>query len=149
MAMETQDCKGCGHKFNIEALTDGLCALCAGKSPQAKDVNKVRIVSSDTIREDDVVRIVKEIVPTREQIEVMIKLRVKEELAEMKKPPLMVISADGIQPVPSPEPISEPKTADSGRTIVFKTRNCIKCEQPFTPRSGNQKKCDNCRKETK
>ena len=138
MVMETKECKRCKHKFKVEALTDGLCALCAGQSPQAEDVNKGRVVSSETVREDDVVRIIHESVPTREQIEVMVRMIVKEEMAAMNS----IVGSLG--------PTSVVATAGRLKSIpkTLKTKNCIKCEQPFTPRSGNQKKCDNCRKGT-
>jgi len=148
--MEIQECKKCRHRFKVEALTDGLCALCLGQSSQA-EANKGRTVSSKTIREDDVVRIVKETVPTRDQIEVMIRLIVKEELASMvenSKPKQSVDKKeDSIVGNLGPTSI----VANVGLRTVSKTlkpKNCIKCGQTFAPRGGNQKKCDNCRKET-
>ena len=148
--METKDCKRCKNRFRLDALVNGLCGVCVDLPPQPEE-DEGRIVSSKTVRETDVVTIVrdmvKETVPTREQIEVMIKLIVKEEMAAVaNQPPLMVISNDGIHSVPSPE---SKETTSSGRTMIFKPKNCIKCGQQFTPFVGFQKICDNCKTKAK
>ena len=141
---ETKECKKCKHGFKVSALKNGLCDVCA-KLPAQTDENEGRIVSSPTIRNTDVVTIVretvKELIPTREQIEAMIKKIVNEKFAYLEQ--------------------TETQTADSGETLtvaneekahkvkVFKPKKCIKCGKEFTPRVGFQKICDDCRKETK
>ena len=137
---ETKECSGCKNRFKVSALKNGLCSVCVGLPPQAEEDKTKRIVSSETIREADVVRIVKETVPTRDQIEMMIKKIVKEELGELPT------TATGT--VDSKERI----VFKPAKTRVFKPINCIKCGNSFIPRIGFQKICDNCRtkaKETK
>jgi len=138
--METKECKRCKNRFKLDALVNGLCSVCAGLPPQPEEDKTKRIVSSETIREADVVRIVKETVPTRDQVEVMIRMIVKEELANIENN-LYIIGPKG--------PTSVVATADLKKirkTPTFKSKNCIKCGNPFTPRIGFQKICDNCRK---
>lgn len=138
--METKECKGCKNRFKLDALVNGLCSVCVDLPLKAEE-DEGRIVSSKTVRETDVVTIVrdivKETVPTRDQIEVMIKKIVKEELATIVGDlgPTSVVTTAGLKKTP--------------KAPTFKTKNCIKCGNPFTPRVGFQKICDICRKETK
>ncbi len=144
MPMETKECKGCKNRFKLDALANGLCGVCVDLPPQ-DETDEGRIVSSKTVRETDVVTIVrdmvKETVPTRDQIEVMVRKIVKEEVAAMTS----IVGNSGPTSVVSTGQVIKKVRKPS----VFKPQNCIKCGNSFMPKIGFQKICDNCRKETK
>lgn len=148
---EIKECSRCRNKFKISALKNGLCGVCADLPPNPEG-DEGRIVSSKTVRETDVVTIVrdivKETVPTRDQIEVMIRVIVKEELAAMNS----IVGNSGptsVVATGSDETLIVVGKEKIHKVKVFKPKNCIKCGNSFIPRVGFQKICDNCRKETK
>lgn len=93
----------------------------------------VRELAERLEQEDKAEAVVEKDMPTRDEVEMMIRVIVKEELAAMKK-------AENIL-----SEVANKKTANSGRTIVWKTKNCIECGNSFVPYIGFQKICTNCR----
>ncbi len=90
----------------------------------------VRQLAEQLEQEDKAEAVVEKDIPTRSEVEMMIRVIVKEELAAMNT----IVGNLGPTSVVTPS-----------REFKWKTKNCIECNQPFQPRSGNQKKCDNCR----
>jgi len=111
----------------------------------------VRQLAEDLEKQDKAESVVEKDIPTRSEVEMMIRVIVKEELAAMKDEPKLVVIGPSIEPKSDTRTATydgeklqiDTKTAFAKR--VFKPKNCIKCGNSFTPRVGFQKICDNCR----
>ena len=102
----------------------------------------VRQLAEDLEKMDKAESVVEKDIPTRSEVEMMIRVIVKEELAAMLEKPKPQKNKEIDSIVGNTGPTSVVATSPK---FKWKTKNCIKCEQSFQPRSGNQKKCDDCR----
>ncbi len=106
----------------------------------------VRQLAEDLEKQGKTEAVMEQDIPTRDQVEMMIRTIVKEELAAM---PAIVGNLGPTSVADSGQPIVGLGKKKEFKDRVFKPRNCIKCGNPFTPRIGFQKICDNCRAKAK
>ncbi len=139
-------CPLCGCFFVPDKMARFRCEGC--EPVLGEPLNPaVRQLAEDLEKQGKTEAVMEQDLPTRDQVETMIRMIVKEEINSMMKADYNKTAI----------PKTDMQTVDSKKTVafenrVFKPKNCIRCEQPFTPRVGFQKICDDCRtkaKETK
>ena len=136
-------CPLCGCFFVPDVSTRFRCEGC--EPVLGEPLNPaVRKLAEDIEKEGKAEAVMEQDLPTRDQVEVMIRTIVKEEVAAMLETSSTVGNSGptSVVDISNPRIISKPKVR---KPSVFQTKNCIECGNSFMPRIGFQKICDNCR----